>query len=173
MRVAAVLVLLAGCCHPEAAGVHAGGWTRARCGPVSLAAGHGWRARTTTSGGLRIAEATTASYHEPERVFPNQTLRALPPNGILIAAWDYGRVPQHNLSHMHRGLPYRLAEFRHDRGWEGQPAANVPEYVLFTSLNGHALDVRVFFGRQRPTTRVRARAQAELATLRWGFCDRP
>jgi hypothetical protein len=102
-------------------------------------------------------------------VFPDETLRALPRDGILVAAWDYGRAPQHNLSPRRR-LPYRLAEFRHDRGWEGQPAVNVPQYVLFTSLRGHMLDVRVFFGRQQPSSRLRARAQAELATLRWRFC---
>jgi hypothetical protein len=30
--------------------------------------------------------------------------------------------------------------------------------------------VRVFFGRQDPSSRLRARAQAELATLRWRLC---
>jgi hypothetical protein len=104
-------------------------------------------------------------------VFPDRTLAALPRGGILVTAWDYGRAPQHDLSPTRR-LPYRLVEFRHDRGWEGQPAANVPEYVLFASLRRHILDVRVFFGRQRPSSRLRARAQAELATLRWRFCAR-
>jgi len=67
-------------------------------------------------------------------------------------------------------MPYQLAEFRHDRGWEGQPVTNVPQYVLFTSLRHHGLDVRVFFGRQNPGTRALARAQAELASLRWHLC---
>ena len=126
--------------------------------------------RTTTSGGLRIAEATTASFHEPAGAFPDRTLAALPRDGILVTAWDYGREPQRNLSPTRR-LPYRLVEFRHDRGWEGQPAANVPQYVLFTSRHHHMLDVRVFFGRQHLSSRLRARAQAELATLRWRFCS--
>jgi hypothetical protein len=139
---------------------------------VKLAAGNGWRTRATTAGGLRIAEATTAVFREPAGVFPDRTLAALPPNGILVAAWDYGRAPQHNLSPARR-LPYRLAEFRHDRGWEGQPATNVPEYLLFTSLRHHMLDVRVFFGRQRPGHRLRAGARAELATLRWRLCTTP
>jgi hypothetical protein len=63
-----------------------------------------------------------------------------------------------------------MADFRHDRGWEGQPAVNVPQYVLFTSLRHHVLDVRVFFGTQHPSSRLRAGAQAELATLRWHLC---
>jgi hypothetical protein len=175
MRLAVVLlavVLLAGCCHPGAAGVQAEHAGRAHCGPVTLAPGGGWRTRSATAGGLRIAEATTATFREPEGVFPDRTLAALPPNGILVAAWDYGREPQRNLAPARR-LPYRLAGFRHDRGWEGQPAANVPQYVLFTSLRHHGLDVRVFFGRQDPSGQLRARAQAELATLRWRLCTPP
>ncbi|MDX6495753.1 MAG: hypothetical protein QOE17_1739, partial [Gaiellales bacterium] len=67
-----------------------------------------------------------------------------------------------------RAMPYQLTQFRHDRGWEGQPAANVPQYVLFTSLDAHLLDVRVFFGTQRPSDDQVKRAQAELDTLSWG-----
>ena len=98
------------------------------------------------------------------------TLRALPPDGIVVAATDYGREP-HNLPQAER-LPYPLAEFRHDRGWEGQPNVSVPQYVLFTSLRSHLLDVRVFFGRQDPSSRLLDRAQAELTSLRWGLCAR-
>ena len=165
----ALLVVLAGCCHPGAAGVHPGHVGHTRCAPVKLAAGAGWRTRTTTAGGLRIAEATTAAFDEPTGVLPDRTLAALPQNGILVTAWDYGREPRRNLSPARR-LPYHLAEFRHDRGWEGQPATNVPQYVLFTSLRHHMLDVRVFFGRQDPSSSLRASAQAELATPRWRFC---
>jgi hypothetical protein len=136
---------------------------------VKLATGDGWRTRTATAGGLRIAEATTAAFHEPAGVFPDRTLAALPPDGILVAAWDYGRAARRDLPPARR-LPYRLVEFRHDRGWEGQPATNVPQYVLFTSLRHHGLDVRVFFGRQHPSGRLHARAQSELATLRWHLC---
>jgi hypothetical protein len=122
----------------------------AGCGPVALATGHGWRARSTTSGGLRIAEATTtARFHEPAGVFPDASLRALPPQGILVTASDFGRERPRNLAPTHR-LPYRLSEFPHDRSWEGQLVGNVPQYVLFTSLRRHGLDVGVFFGRQKP-----------------------
>ena len=65
-------------------------------------------------------------------------------------------------------LPYRLSEYRRDAGWEGQPAVNVPQYVLAASRGNHLLDVRVFFGTQAPSDRELARAQAELGTLSWG-----
>jgi hypothetical protein len=103
---------------------------------------------------------------EPE--FPDSTLRALPPDGILVAATDYGREPG-NLPRPER-LPYPLAEFRCDRGWEGQPKVSVPQYVLITSTRGHLLDVRVFFGTQDPGSDLLDRAQAELTSLRWGPC---
>jgi hypothetical protein len=47
----------------------------------------------------------------------------------------------------------------------------VSQYVIFTSRRHHALDVRVFFGRQHPSSRLRTRAQAELATLQWRLCS--
>jgi hypothetical protein len=163
-----VLVLLAGACHGGAARSDTGRAGDPHCRQVTFAPGGGWRTRSTTAGGLRIAEATTTRFLEPAAVFPGPSLRRLPSNGILVYAADYGRSSQ--LPHR-RSLPYALTEFRHDRGWEGQPATNVPEYVLFTSLDGHLLDVRVFFGTQDPSRHVTDRAQAELASLRWGFCD--
>jgi hypothetical protein len=172
MRVGLVVLvfLAAGCLGASSAALSGAGRVHpARCGSVALAGGHGWRTRSTTSGGLRIAEATTARFHEPAAVFPDTSLRALPPDGILVMASDFGREPRRNLSPTRR-LPYQLAEFRHDRGWEGQPVINVPQFVLFTSLRDHGLDVRVFFGRQNPGTRVFAQAQAELASLRWHLC---
>jgi hypothetical protein len=79
-----------------------------------LAAGNGWHTKAGTSGGLWIAEATTSMYHEPEGVFPDKTFRALPRDGILIAAWDDGRSRPRLLTRPRR-MPYRLVEFRHDR----------------------------------------------------------
>ena len=171
--VAVMLLVAAGCFGGQPAApstAHPRPSSSRGCGPVAaLAAGHGWRTRSTTSGGLRIAEATTATYHESEGAFPDRTLRALPPDGILVAAWDYGRA-RAGLLPRPRGMPYRLADFHHDRGWEGQPAVNVPQDVLFRSLRHHLLDVRVFFGRQDPGRRVRPAAQAELTSLQWHLC---
>ena len=108
-----LLVLLAGACHGGASrsGVERSG--HPRCHEVTFAPGGGWRTRSTTAGGLRIGEATTARFHEPAAVFPGATLRKLPQNGIVAYAADYGRsrrLPRR------RSLPYALAEFRHDHG---------------------------------------------------------
>ncbi len=100
-------------------------------------------------------------------MFPGETLRRLPPGGSVIFV-DAFRTPSTLPKAAARPLPYRLPDFRDDRGWEGQPAVNVPRYVLFTSRDGHMVDVRVFFGTQAPSERLRARAQAELDTLTFG-----
>jgi len=159
-----LLVLLAGACHGGASGSDTERSGHTRCHEVTFAPGGGWRTRSTTAGGLRIGEATTARFNEPAAVFPGATLRKLPPDGIVVYAADYGRSSQ---PPRRRSLPYALAGFRHDHGWEGQPAPNVPQYVLFTSLEGHLLDVRVFLGAQDPSRRLARRAQAELGSLRW------
>lgn len=62
--------------------------------------------------------------------------------------------------------PPRLPSFRVDRGWEGQPAANIQQRVWLRSVHGWDLDIRVFFATQHPSLALKARAQAELNRLR-------
>ena len=62
--------------------------------------------------------------------------------------------------------PPRLAAFRVEHGWEGQPAPNIEQRVWVGSVRGWDMDVRVFFATQRPGSTLEARAQAELHRLR-------
>ena len=103
-------------------------------------------------------------------MFPSVTLQRLPRDGIVIFAsgWLAQIAVANSLVSAARPQPYQLSQFRHDRGWEGQPAPNVPQFVLFTSRDKHLLDVRVFFGTQHPSRQQVARAQRELNTLSWG-----
>lgn len=136
----------------------------------TLAPAEGWMTSTASSGGLATAEATTVPLHDPVGTFPGATLARLPANGIVILAWGYRpKSPPPPLPlPASLPLPYHLPQFRHDKGWEGQPAANVPLYVLFTSLRHHLLSVYVFFGTQHPGADQMRRAQTELNTLSWG-----
>jgi hypothetical protein len=62
--------------------------------------------------------------------------------------------------------PPRLAVFRVDDSWEGQPAADLQQRLLWGSVDGWDLDLRVYFATQHPTRGLLARAQAELRGLR-------
>jgi hypothetical protein len=167
MRVAVLILaaLASGCCGGTTHAVKPA--TTGRSPQPTLSAADGWMTRTVDPGGIAFAEASTVPPRESLDTFPDATLRNLPADGIVIYASGYqareSKPPFRALP-----LPYRLSEFRHDQGWEGQPAANVPQYVLATSLDNHLLDVRVFFGTQSPSGQQLAHAQAELDTLSWG-----
>jgi len=70
------------------------------------------------------------------------------PNAFKPAAW-----------------PPRLAAFRVDRGWEGQPLGRIQQRLLALTTGGWSLDVRVYFGTQHPGKPLLATVQAELDRL--------
>ena len=47
--------------------------------------------------------------------------------------------------------PPRLTDFRVDHGWEGQPLGRIQQRLLGITAGGWSLDVRVYFGTQRPS----------------------
>ena len=61
--------------------------------------------------------------------------------------------------------PPRLADFRVDRGWEGQPANRIQQRLVWISAGGWRLDVRVYFGTQHPSRALLEAVQAELNRL--------
>lgn len=61
--------------------------------------------------------------------------------------------------------PPRLAEFRLDRSWEGQPLPRIQQRLLALTTHGWSLDVRVYFGTQHPRRSLLAAVQAELGRL--------
>jgi hypothetical protein len=91
------------------------------------------------------------------------SLRRLSRSGILVWAVTIGRG-RHGFAR--RRWPPRLASFRVERGWEGQPASSVQQRVWLGAVHGWDMDVRVYFGTQTPSVRLRAKAQAELLRLR-------
>jgi hypothetical protein len=62
-------------------------------------------------------------------------------------------------------LPLSLAEADRRAQWEGQVADNVPEYVLWRTVDRMRLDVRVYFGTQTPSDEVMTRAQSMLSSM--------
>jgi hypothetical protein len=61
--------------------------------------------------------------------------------------------------------PPRLADFRIDHGWEGQPLPRIQQRVLALTTHGWSLDVRVYFGTQHPGKPLLANVRAELRRL--------
>jgi len=115
----------------------------------------------------RMVVAVTARDVEAVRPFaPFTGFKRLRPNGILVWATTMGHGPHGPTANFPRGAwPPALSSFRVDRGWEGQPAANVQQRLRFMTTHGWHLDVRVYFATQHPSRALLARAQAELNRL--------
>jgi hypothetical protein len=91
------------------------------------------------------------------------SMKRLSRRGVLVWASTVGRG---RAGFRPMAWPPRLASFRVDRGWEGQPAANVQQRLRFGRVGDWDLDVRVYFGTQHPGRILLAKAQAELRRLR-------
>jgi hypothetical protein len=87
------------------------------------------------------------------------SLKRLSSHGILIWAMTIGRN-RPTFTPMH--WPPRLASFRLDHAWEGQPAPNVQQRLKWGVVNGWDMDVRVYFATQHPNQKLLAEAQAQL-----------
>lgn len=90
-------------------------------------------------------------------------------DGIFITIWQVFPAPpgpvEPNVNFPSRELPLQLSEFQIRHEYEGQNVDRIPEYVLWATVEGRYLDVRVFFGRQDPTLEQLAAAQQELERL--------
>jgi murein endopeptidase len=125
----------------------------------------------TTSTGLHpelpqepTAVASTIPLAEPVLgEWPLDTLRQLPPSGIIIAV---GAGPRPPYGHFSAGsLPPQLADADVRAAWEGQTNPNAPEYLILRYVNGFNLETHVYFGTENPTTEQASRAQNELNRL--------
>lgn len=142
-----------------------------RLPPPSFRAAPGWL--TVTTGPMKptpfapqvwaITERSNLGALVPFALF--NSLRYLSPGGILVWATTSGRGGPTPVFTRGR-LPLRLQSFRVDHGWEGQPKPNVQQRLRWISVGGWRLDIRVYFGTQRPSHSLVAAAQQELNRLR-------
>jgi len=96
---------------------------------------------------------------------PTHTMRQLGPSDAMIVATTMNGFTGPDVNFPARTLPLRLRDATVEHSWEGQVAPNVPEYRIWAYAHGVGLDVRVYFGTQHPSPRVRAWVDAELARL--------
>jgi hypothetical protein len=103
-------------------------------------------------------------------VFPigGSDLTTLPPDGVLIVVWlgapEIVPAPP-NVDYPDRDLPLQLSDAVIRASWEGQPSADIPEYLLNARVKEQWVDVRVYFGSQHPNQDLLDAAQAELDRL--------
>jgi hypothetical protein len=111
----------------------------------------------------QIAGAATASG------LPYTTLQRLPANGVVIVAsftridphtWPPGDLPK-------RELPLDLREATHyvPYGTQVRPEEPLGEWEIRAVVNGHYVDVVVYFGTQAPSASLRADVNRQLAGL--------
>jgi hypothetical protein len=144
--------------------------------PGSFEAAPGWvsgssGAEPREAGGEQaVLWASTLPLDDPLATWP-ACLEQLRPNDVFILVWlwrlaEAGRWEE-------RSQPCRLADADVRPGWEGQPAPNVPEYLLLASTPGGTdVEIRAYFGRSHATPEQIAAADTQLARLRsspdWG-----
>jgi Penicillin-insensitive murein endopeptidase len=161
--VAAAALLLAGCGESASTSARAS-LTAPR---FAFRAASGWNTATRVGPGCAAgaAKAATAPIAEGADDFPQKTVKRLPADGIVI--WACANVGGRNGAANFRpaALPLQVSDADVQAAWEGQPNADAPQYLLWRSVNGYDLDVRVFFGTQHPSAERLAEAQAELDRL--------
>jgi hypothetical protein len=125
----------------------------------------------------QTAAATIPYRNDPPDLPPVRTLEALPADGILVwvAVTRDARIPPSRVERAtafeRRPPPYGVEDLERVDGWEGQ-VRDIPDYRLWAGAGDRYLvDVRVYFGRARPTEAMLAKADALLRGLRfpdWG-----
>ena len=125
----------------------------------------GWLVQRAGADNPSLVVAVTArdaSAIHPVSLF--SSFKRLSRNGILVWVNTLGR--RGTGFPTAKAWPPRLATFRIDHGWEGQPAVNIQQRVWLRSVQDWNLDIRVFFATQHPNAALLAKAQAELSRLR-------
>jgi len=116
--------------------------------------------------------AVTAADAPALRPFaPFVGFKRLRPRGMLVWATTMGRVATSPFPPFPRAAwPPRLAAFRVDHGWEGQPAPDIEQRLRAIAAACWNLDVRVYFATQHPSRDLLAEAQAQLDRLLLPTC---
>lgn len=109
-----------------------------------------------------ITARTDVRALEPFDIFNG--LRKLKPNAALVWATTSAKGgPTHVFKPV--AWPPHMADFRVDQSWEGQQLRRIQQRLLWISAGGWRLDVRVYFGTQKPARSLLAAVQAELNRL--------
>lgn len=172
---AVAIAVSLGCGVAIGATFGSGGSSSARASVLSFAPRDGWTTLTETwhLGGGRnpdqqVAYALNTHVSQTGNLDQGvlQTLRHLPPDGIVIFVTA---VPRNDHQHVYtnRALPLQLSEARRSPsdGYEGQPAPNVSLYQLYAHVNGLYVIAYAWLGANKPSEEMLGIAQGELDRL--------
>jgi hypothetical protein len=143
---------------------------------VSFPAVPGWHVRVSGRGQEapclldRVSWASTVALRDGEFDLPPQrTLATLPPDGIVIALYQFDNacLPSRPRTLPERSLPLRLDQ-AHESDFPGARGMELPLMRLAGRLPGrYDFDLWVFYGRRSPTPDQQRAAQAMLDRARW------
>jgi hypothetical protein len=136
---------------------------------LGLPTAPGWTSRSTgaTDRAVRPAQVWATNQADAAGLVPLEVfggLLGLHRNGIVLWATVDGRGGP-DRTFVRSAWPVQLGAFRLDHGWEGQPAARIQQRLIWIAVGGWHLDIRVYFGTNRPSRALVAKAQAELDRL--------
>lgn len=133
----------------------------------------GWNTFQTTVGidpdGPQAAWAANVPFaaEDPTTGFPENTLRCLPPEGLVLVAVG-PRPYAGDVDFPHLPMPVTLKDgyFISD-DYQSQPAPNVSRYLIESAIrDGHVINIYVWAGNKVPSGRMIGAANRELARLR-------
>jgi hypothetical protein len=180
----AAVLALAGCGAVRAEGLDCTQLARVPRRPApfheSLHAAHfprarGWRTRVgrpaadvPSCGKQRVSWASTVPFLDgPRQLPPHRMVRALPPDGIVMALIQYTDTCRPLKGTPALRPPLDLSRATRS-GFPGLRGDELPLYrILGRFARRYQLDLWVFYGRRRPTAAQRAAAQRELGGVRW------
>lgn len=113
-----------------------------------------------------IASNVELSPNDDPDGLPLSTLKALPPEGIVVIAsfTSRGDEPWHDKGFPARKLPLGIDEAE-PFGVQVRPGRPLGQYALRAGVNGHNVDVNVYFGTPNPSMALLAAAQRQLNRL--------
>ncbi len=98
-------------------------------------------------------------------------LEDLGPEDVLVVAALIGAedAPHEPTEVFPEGGPtweLKIEDFEVRSTWEGQPRPEIPEYLHLQTLDGHFLELRVYFGRQDPSQEMLQEVEERIHLLR-------
>lgn len=138
---------------------------------LSFAPAEGWNTVETNvgpePGSLPVAWAANVLFRAEDSFvgFPDNTIRSLAPDAIVITAVGPRRYTG-DVAFPQLKLPLNLADGRFlAREYEGQPAPNVSMFLIEGKVGDQLLNVTVWMGTSEPSERMIEAANAELSRL--------